>query len=371
MGSEVVVMRARRGALFVGLVLAVSVVVVPARAGVADPFDHRLRDVAVVAADDVWAVGDDLIVHWDGAAWSVTGPSIMRAHTYAAVAARNAADVWVVGWVVSQDQNVPLLLHYDGATWTRFHVARPPGEAMLNDVVVMPGGVAWAVGAFDLYTPNGSRNGGLAYRFDGQDWVRVGLPTRVATLTAATPSGRTGLWAVGMVETPLWHPAALRWNGRGWRVDRLPEYERNTFATDVVSLGHGRLTVVGSIWYDAGSDWLAGVYIVRYEDGRWTLEKRTPEAALAAVAVGPAGWQAAVGQARPDFRAIVMGRDASGWHRMTAPAPARESGLLGVDIRNASDVWAVGWREGTDGYADPMAMHWDGRDWVRVPVPTA
>ena len=240
-------MRARRSTVVIGLATMAALASMPVRAGAGtpDPFDHGLADVAVVAADDVWAVGDDLIVHWDGAAWTVTGPSIMRAHTYAAVAARNAADVWVVGWVVSQDQNVPLLLHYDGATWTRFHVARPPGEGMLNDVVVMPGGVAWAVGAFDLYTPNGSRNGGLAYRFDGHDWVRVGLPTRVATLTAATPSGRTGLWAVGMVETPLWHPAALRWNGRGWRVDRLPEYERNTFATDVVSLGHGRLTVVG------------------------------------------------------------------------------------------------------------------------------
>ena len=128
--------------------------------------------------------------------------------------------------------------------------------------------------------------------------------------------------------------------------------------------------MVGSIWFDAGSDRLAGVYIVRYDAGRWTLEKRTPVAALSGVAVGPAGWQLAVGQARPDFRAMVLGRDASGWHRMPVPAPARESGLLGVDIRNATDEWAVGWREGADGYADPLAMHWDGRDWTRVPVPT-
>ncbi|MGZ8596386.1 MAG: hypothetical protein ACXWYJ_12060 [Actinomycetota bacterium] len=364
-------MRARRTALFVGLVLAVSVVVVPARAGVADPFDHRLRDVAVVAADDAWAVGDDLIVHWDGVAWTVTGPSIMRAHTYAAVAARNAADVWVVGWVVSQDQNVPLLLHYDGVTWTRVHVPRPAGEGMLHDVVVMAGGVVWAVGGFDLYTPDVRRRGGLAYRFDGSSWARIPVPARVATLSAATPSGRAGLWTVGMIENPLSHPAALRWNGRAWRVDRLPEYERNTFATDVVSLGHGRLTVVGSIWFDAASDRLAGVYILRYDAGRWTLERRTPVAALAGVDAGPGGRQVAVGQARPDFRAMAMGSDVSGWHRLTVPAPARASGLLGVDIRTASDAWAVGWLEGTDGWADPMAMHWDGSDWTRVDVPTA
>lgn len=365
-------MRARWSAVMIGLATMAALVTmpVPAGAGTPDPFDHRLADVAVVAADDAWAVGDDLIVHWDGAAWSVAGPSIMRAHTFAAVAARNAADVWVAGWIVVQDQNAPLILHFDGTTWTRFHVAGPPGEAMLNDVVVMPGGVVWAVGAFDLYAPNGSRNGGLAYRFDGHDWVRVGMPTRVASLAAATPSGRSGLWAVGMVATPLRHPAALRWNGRAWHVDRLPEYERNTVATDVVSLGHGRVTVVGSIWLDAGSDRLAGVYIVRYENRRWTLERRTPVAVLGGVDAGPAGRQVAVGQSRPDFRAMAMGRTASGWHRLTVPATARESGLLGVDIRSASDVWAVGWREGTDGYADPLAMRWDGHDWTRVPVPT-
>ena len=374
MVSEVVPMRARLPAVFVGLAAMATLAAMPIRAGAAgaaDPFDHPLNDVAAIAPDDAWAVDDGLLVHWDGAAWTVTGPSLMRQHTYAAVAARDADDVWVAGWIVSMDQNVPLLLHFDGSAWTRFPVPRPVGEGMLHDVVVTPGGQAWAVGGFDLYTPDEQRRGGLVYRFDGHGWVRVSVPTRVATLSAATPSGRAGLWAVGMIENPLSHPAALRWNGSAWRVDRLPEYERNTFATDVVSLGHGRLTVVGSIWLDAASDWLAGVYVVRYTGGRWVLEKRTPVGALSGVDAGPGGWQVAVGQARPGFRAMAMGRDASGWHRLTVPAPAGESGLLGVDIRTAADAWAVGWREGTDGYADPMAMHWEGSAWVRVPVPTS
>jgi hypothetical protein len=65
-----------------------------------------------------------------------------------------------------------------------------------------------------------------------------------------------------------------------------------------------------------------------------------------------------------------MTRDATGWHRTAVPAPARESGLLGVDIRTARDGWAVGWRQGADVWADPMAMRWDGSRWTRVPVPT-
>jgi len=367
-------MRARRSAVIVGLATVTALMVMPVRAGTAraaDLFDHRLNDVSVIAADDAWAVGDDLIVHWDGAAWAVGGPSIRRQHTFTAVDARNAADVWVAGWLVSMDQNIPLLLHFDGSAWTRVHVPRPTGEGMLNDVVVMPGGVVWAVGAYDLYTPDVSRRGGLAYRFDGSTWSRIPVPARVVTLSAASPSGRDGLWTVGMIENPLSHPAALRWNGSAWRLDRLPEYERNTFANDVVTLGHGRVTVVGSIWFDAASDWLAGVYIARFDGERWALEKRTPVARLWGVAVGPGGGQFAVGQARNDFRALTMRRDASGWHRIAVPFPARESALYGVDVRLAADAWAVGWRQGTDGYADPMAMHWDGSAWTRVDVPAA
>jgi hypothetical protein len=370
MASEVVAMRARRAAVLVGLAVVVSLTAVPARAAAPDPFDHALRDVAVIARADAWAVGDDLIVHWDGTAWSVAGPSIMRQHTFRAVAARNADDVWVAGSIVSMDQNRPLLLHFDGAGWTRVQMPRHSGESWLTDVIAMRGGAMWAIGGWVRYTPDVYRQGSLVYRSDGSRWRMIDVPRRVAGLAAATPSGRRGLWAVGMVENPLDHPAALRWSGRAWRVDRLPEYERNTFATDIVSLGRGRLTVVGSIWYDAGSDWLAGVYIANYEDGRWTLEKRTPEASLSAVAVGPGGWQLAVGQARPDFRAIVLARDVSGWHRMPVPAP-RSSALIGVDIRSATDAWAVGSREGSDGYADPISMHWDGSGWTRVAVPTA
>jgi hypothetical protein len=255
MTSEVVPMRARLPAVFIGLAILTALVAIPIRAGAAraaDPFDHVLRDVAAIAADDAWAVGDDLLVHWDGAAWTVAGPSILRAHTFRAVAARSATDVWVAGSLVVMDQNVPLLLHYDGSAWTRVHVPRHEGESALTDVVTAPHGVVWAVGSFDLYTPDTSRRGGLVYRFDGSAWSRIPVPGRVAALSAATVSGRSGLWAVGTIENPLDHPAALRWNGTAWRVDRLPEFERDTFAVDVVAQGPGNVGT-GTPWGFSGA----------------------------------------------------------------------------------------------------------------------
>ena len=44
--------------------------------------------------------------------------------------------------------------------------------------------------------------------------------------------------------------------------------------------------------------------------------------------------------------------------------------LTGIDVRTASDVWAVGYCN--DGGADrPLALHWDGSAWTSSPVPGA
>ena len=366
-------MRARLPAVFVGLATLTALVVMPVRDGAAraaDPVDRQLDDVVAIAADDAWAVGGDLLVHWDGAAWTAVDPGILRQHRLTAVAANGPDDVWVVGTLVSMERNLPLVMHFDGATWERVYVPRPDGDAILQDVVVRPSGEVWVVGYWTLWTPTFNDDGALAYRSDGSTWRRVKVPGEVTYLGAASPSGANGLWAVGWLTDPLTHPAALRWNGSSWRVHRLPEPSDDNLATDVVALGPGRVWVVGSAWRDLASDWLDGVYIARWNGRRWTTERTTPEAALSAVSAGPGGALVAVGQARPDFRAMAMTRDTAGWRRVTVPAPARESALLGIDVRTGTDAWAVGRRQGTDGWADPMAMHWDGSAWTRVPMPT-
>src|SRR6184192_541527 len=74
--------------------------------GGAAPHASALYGVAVVSADDIWAVGgwgggNAMIEHWDGTNWSVTevqsqGPYLRG------VAARSSRDVWAVGANVSQ-----------------------------------------------------------------------------------------------------------------------------------------------------------------------------------------------------------------------------------------------------------------------------
>ena len=80
---------------------------------------NTLRDVAVAAPDDAWAVGwriagshyRTLAQHWDGSTWSVvptpglgSGDAVLTG-----VAALSSQDVWSVGWVMRDDGLRPVV----------------------------------------------------------------------------------------------------------------------------------------------------------------------------------------------------------------------------------------------------------------------
>src|SRR5206468_2983857 len=90
-----------------------------------------LYGVSVVAADDVWAVGNytdtngnyvALLERWDGFQWSVyQGASTTYARVYLqAVSIASANDVWAVGYFqrTSSSNEQTLVEHWDGTQWT-------------------------------------------------------------------------------------------------------------------------------------------------------------------------------------------------------------------------------------------------------------
>ena len=114
-----------------------------------------LQSVAAVSARDAWAVGragaegcgcaKPLIVHWDGAAWSrVPSPTPAGGvGTLSAVAFTAARDGWAVGTAGDR----PLILRWDGAQWHRVASPTPPGGGILNGVAAASATSAWAVGS--------------------------------------------------------------------------------------------------------------------------------------------------------------------------------------------------------------------------------
>src|SRR5215475_14447604 len=128
--------------------------------------DNSLNDVAVVSADDAWAVGEyttadsvvhTLIEHWDGSSWStvpspnrLTGTGFDQFNTLKAVTAIATNDVWAVGYSVSvHDPYQTLTMHWNGTSWSVVdspNLASPGAYNILNDVSAAATNDVWAVG---------------------------------------------------------------------------------------------------------------------------------------------------------------------------------------------------------------------------------
>ena len=116
-----------------------------------------LRGVHAVGPADVWAVGsigplqrqDPLVLHWDGVAWSETEvPAFPGTSTRLEdVAAVGADDVWAVGTSTRRGLFIsPVILHWDGSTWSIAQSANGGASTSLTAVAALDDGTVWAVG---------------------------------------------------------------------------------------------------------------------------------------------------------------------------------------------------------------------------------
>ena len=103
--------------------------------------DNHLNGVAMVSANDIWAVGyyeggkygeQTLIQHWDGSSWSiVTSPQPVgdeRNLGLYAVATDSTSDVWAVGYANnSNGAEISLVVHWNGSKWSIVPSPNPGG----------------------------------------------------------------------------------------------------------------------------------------------------------------------------------------------------------------------------------------------------
>jgi len=121
-------------------------------------------------ANDVWAVGEKgLALHWDGAAWSrrETGTA---ANLYGVWAAA-PDDVWLVGGSPTAPGPTDVLVHYDGASFT---VVAPPRVLGATYFKV------WGLSSSDVLVV---ASAGLALHFDGSSWSEVATGAHATLFT--------------------------------------------------------------------------------------------------------------------------------------------------------------------------------------------
>jgi hypothetical protein len=193
-----------------------------------------LNAVAVVAANDIWAVGSTsgagqtLTEHWNGTSWSVVkSPNVgTMSNVLAAVAVVAATDIWAVGYSTSCSTGcvtLTLTEHWNGTSWS---VVKSPnvdtsvnGLNSLSGVAVVAANDIWAVGASGGI--NNARQT-LTEHWNGTSWSLVSSPnvgTLGSGLGAVAVVAATDIWAVGAsTGASAFETLTEHWNGTSWQV---------------------------------------------------------------------------------------------------------------------------------------------------------
>jgi hypothetical protein len=195
-----------------------------------------LSDVAVVATEDVWAVGSDAV-------------SGTKRHT-------------------------PIIVHWDGGQLQRYSSFDPLiPDGRLWAVSAAPPDDVWAVGGVRA-KKDGDDSQPIAVRWDGDQWLRVELPALTdASLDDVAVRAADDVWIVGSVSRPP-RPLVLHWNGRSWRVDKLSKLvPADSALSSVVAISTNNVWVTGTdnlglVDYDVPL-WARDQLMLHWDGLRW------------------------------------------------------------------------------------------------------
>jgi hypothetical protein len=271
---------------------------------------NLLNGVGVVAANDVWAVGQaaigstytTLIQHWNGTSWSIVpSPNVPgSSNVLQAITVVSASDIWAVGY--SQDTNFntfTLTLHWNGSAWSIV-----PSPTVDHDILFGVDGIA----TNDVWAAGRSRPGGsgedrtLTMHWNGANWTVVASPNGGPNdndLFGVAMVAPNDVWAVG--NNGSLATLAIHWDGTSWSFVPTPAFNPN--ATNQV--------LIGIVALSSDDIWTAGQYIVPL-------------------------------QGSAQF-ALTENWDGSQWNFVPSPnAPNSNNRLHGITATPNGTLWAVG-----------------------------
>ncbi len=303
--------------------------------------DHNiLRDLDVIAADDIWAIGESRLPV--GTGWS-------------------NADI------------VGLAMHWNGTEWTIFPVPHPVpftgfGWVDLEGIAAIAPDDVWASGSKRVVHPVDGFVGQQYFviHWDGTSWTEVPTPSTPAGCTGAglhgiKAFGPDDVWFAGYRCQAMgagWVPATvLHWDGQGFTEYELPFVGLGGHAAEAIDgTGPDDVWVVGGPGSSPGA-WQQSL-IYHFDGTTWTHVPGPVEglgqllhdvAVIAPDDVWVAGEYVEPGVVAP----LLQHWDGTSWETVFSP-----TGGAGIVALASDDVWTCG-----GGFA-----HWDGTEWTSVPA---
>jgi len=305
--------------------------------------DDSLVAVSAPAASNALAVGNKMRgitntlfgEHWNGTKWTAaTIPSPAgRNPAIRSVVDLSPTDGWAVGFTTTSLNSTgrTLIEHWNGSTWSTVPSPNPIGGTAGNDELEAVDGVSpadvWAVG--QDFSSNGGGIHLLFEHFNGTTWTVFPFPatTGAQFAQAITTISANDAWVVG--NNALATTLAAHWNGTTWTIVPTPSPQ----------------------------------------DGPSPINNLTGVSAVSPADVYASGFEGNVNNqnfAKP----YVLHWNGTAWSLVTLPNTGGEgSQLFGVTALSASDVWAVGHTQESDGAILTLSEHFNGTAWSIAPTP--
>ncbi len=201
---------------------------------------NYLEDIAAVSSNDIWMVGAvdsmdgktaTLTMHWDGAQWTqIPSPNVPDAgrgnasQGLESVVALAPNNVWAAGQYRSGATMRTLIMHWDGAQWSIVPTPNgPSGNGWLHGIAAASANDIWAVGEYSSTAKEAvAAARSLALHWDGVSWTAFAPPnpsvTGVNPLQSVVARGPNDFYAVGSSETVAdgLNTFVARWDGTQW-----------------------------------------------------------------------------------------------------------------------------------------------------------
>ncbi len=336
---------------------------------------ERLFSLGAVSAVDAWAVGErwapyqtspevrlgpyPLIEHWDGRRWKIVpaqDPHHWNASLFA-VAVLGADDAWAVGGFRSfgNTPGSPLIEHWDGRNWTAITLPRSAqGASASQELIAVAGSSPDDVWALGHSSSNGATYMNRLLHWDGRSWSLVPSPQSHATsgvslLMDVAVDRAGGAWAVGgrlhgIGEASTFSGAlAETWNGSSWRAAKVPGGALPL--TAVATTGRSLWAIRRPFLSGSPESYSVGggpglMSVMRSTSAGW-VTTLSAEGALndIAVANNRSAWVVGAQRGRP----LVLHWDGASWTTITAGPPVKlPTGLSAVTVAVNKDVLALG-----------------------------
>jgi hypothetical protein len=214
-------------------------------------------------------------------------------------------------------------------------------------------------------------------------WEVVPLTPEPGNLVATTALSAHDVWTAGFTldqeivdgrPQVTFQPQVWHWDGKAWSRVPVPPLPggRTGRLNAIAASAPGRIWAVGDSWLSGRTDSL----IERWDGKAWSPVPADDDPGLAqhqlygVAAIGESdAWAVGSTADGEHTRPIAQHWDGVRWARVPLPPGLADGDLATVAENGPADVWAAGTVADGDGVA-PLVLHWNGVAWRRIALPS-